>query len=136
MPEIFYERKAIYDWVDTGHRIDLFLTMHNTEGADFIQGPAELQPLAARFWRLLVDGSSFYQPNPPQSKPAAAEGVAVAKGRMDTPSALFRDRKIPAFLMEQMVDSSPKLSRPPTVEDRLEFGAALVKAMCGAVEQQ
>jgi len=135
MPEIFHERKAIYDWVDGGHRIDLFLTMHNTEAADFVQGAAELQPLAMRLWKLLTDGSTFYQPNPPRPKSAAAGGAEVAKGRMDTPGALFRDRRIPAFLMEQMVDTSPRLSRPPTVKDRLEFGPALVKAMCGAVEE-
>jgi hypothetical protein len=135
MPEVFYERKAIHDWVDGGRRIDLFLTMHNTEAADFVQGAAELQPLAMKLWKLLMDGSTFYQPNAPRPKPAATGGAGVAKGRMDTPSALFRDREIPAFLMEQMVDTSPRLSRPPTVEDRLEFGPALVKAMCGAVEE-
>jgi murein tripeptide amidase MpaA len=132
MPEIYHERKAIYDWVDRGGRIDLFLTMHNTEAADFIQGPAELAPLATRFWKLLVDGSAFHQPKAPRSAPSAA---GAGRGRLDTPGALFRDRKIPAFLMEQMVDTSPRLSRPPTVEDRLEFGAALVKAICAAVEE-
>jgi hypothetical protein len=55
------------------------------------------------------------------------------KGRMMVNQGLFHERKIPAFLMELMVDSSPKLSRPPTVGDRLEFGAALVEVLCDAV---
>jgi hypothetical protein len=56
------------------------------------------------------------------------------KGRMSVNQALFHEKKIPAFLMEQMVDTSPKLDRPPTVKDRLEFGAGLIRALCGAVE--
>jgi hypothetical protein len=55
------------------------------------------------------------------------------KGRMSVNQGLFAERKVPAFLMELMVDSSPKLSRLPTVEDRLEFGAALVRVMCETV---
>jgi hypothetical protein len=43
--------------------------------------------------------------------------------------ALFNERQIPAFLMELMVERSPKLRRPPTLEDRLEFGATLVKIL-------
>jgi hypothetical protein len=53
---------------------------------------------------------------------------------MSAAGALFRERKIPAFLMEQMVDTSPKISRTPTVQDRLEFGAKLAHVMCAAVE--
>lgn len=128
MPEIHAQRQAMLDWVDGGRRIDLFLTLHNTESSDFIQGPAELQPLAERFWKLLVDGTSFYQPKPP--KVSSGSTTPGMKGRMSVNQALYHDQKIPAFLMEQMVDQSPKISRPPTVEDRLEFGAKLVRILC------
>jgi hypothetical protein len=64
------------------------------------------------------------------SRPTTTAGM---KGRMSVNQGLFHDRKIPAFLMEQMVDLSPKTSRWPTVDDRLEFGAALVRVMCSAV---
>jgi hypothetical protein len=54
------------------------------------------------------------------------------KGRMTVDQGLFHDRRVPALLMELMVDASPKLGRCPTVRDRLEFGAALVRAMAEA----
>jgi murein tripeptide amidase MpaA len=133
MPEIFAQRKAVLEWVDGGHRIDLFLTLHNTESADYIRGPAAAQPLAERFWKLLVDGTAFYSPNPPDSDPPAVR-TPQAKGRMTAAGALFAERQIPAFLMEQMVNSSTKLGRAPTVEDRLKFGAQLAQIMCAAVE--
>jgi hypothetical protein len=53
---------------------------------------------------------------------------------MTVNQALYQERRIPAFLMELMVDPSPRLGRPPTVEDRLEFGAALVRVLKAAVE--
>lgn len=134
MPEISAQRQAILDWVDGGHRIDLFLTLHNTEAADFIEGPPALQPLAQRFWKLLTDDSTFYSPRGPRGD-AAGTTTPGKQGRMNVNQALFHQRKIPAFLMEQMVDSSPKLSRPPTVPDRIKFGAALVRAMCAAVDE-
>jgi len=46
---------------------------------------------------------------------------------------LFHERKIPAFLMELMVDNNQKLGRCPTVADRLEFGAALAQILCDTV---
>ena len=88
--------------------------------------------LAQSFWKLLVETTTFHAPGGPRNSGAiTTEGM---KGRMSVNQALFAERKIPAFLMEQMVDVSPKISRAPTVEDRIEFGAALVRVMCEAVE--
>ncbi|MEK7404426.1 MAG: M14-type cytosolic carboxypeptidase [Acidobacteriota bacterium] len=131
MPEIHAQRRAVLEWIDAGRRIDLFLTLHNTESADFIQGPPAVRHLAERLWKLLVDGASFHSPNGPRDAPATT--TPGMKGRMSVDQALFHERSVPAFLMEQMVDSSPKLGRPPTVEDRIEFGAGLVRALCAAV---
>lgn len=137
MPEIAAQRKAILDWVDSGRRIDLFLALHNTEGADFIEAPleaggAELQNLARRFHDLLVARTTFYSPKGPRS--SGLSTTPGRKGRMTVYQGLFHERRIPAFLMEQMVEHSPKLGRPPTVEDRLEFGAALAGVLSAAVE--
>jgi hypothetical protein len=135
MPEIFSQRKTILDWVDAGRSVDLFVTLHNTEAADFIQGPLTaggppMRALGERFQKLL-DETSFYAPK--GARDATASTTPGMKGRMSVNQGLFADRKLPAFLMELMVDTNPKLGRPPTVADRLEFGAALVRAMCGAV---
>jgi hypothetical protein len=136
MPEIHAQRKAVLDWVDAGNRIDLFLTLHNTESKDYIEGPLsvggpQVAALGQRFWKLLDENTAFHSPEGPRD--AGATTTPGKPGRMTVNQGLFADRKIPAFLMEMMVDSSPKLARPPTVADRLEFGAALVRVLYGAV---
>ena len=41
MPEIAAERRAILDWVDAGKRVDFFLTVHNTETNEYLNGPPD-----------------------------------------------------------------------------------------------
>jgi hypothetical protein len=53
---------------------------------------------------------------------------------MDVAQGLFHDRKLPAMLMEQMVDFNSKLGRCPDIPDRQQFGAGLVRALAAAVE--
>ena len=135
MPEIAAQRKAILDWVDSGRRIDFFLTLHNTESEDYVQGPLSaggpaVRELAERFWKLLNETTAFHSPKGPRdSSQTTTPGM---KGRMMIIQALHDERQVPAFLMELMVERSPKLGRPPMIEDRLEFGAALVRIMSTA----
>jgi hypothetical protein len=136
MPEIAAQHRAVEDWVSAGHAIDLFLTLHNTESADHIEtemadGGPKLQALAQRFWSLLVKETTFY--SPPGPRESGSTTTAGMKGRMTVYQGLFHDFRTPAFLMEQMVERSPKLGRCPTVEDRLEFGAALVRVLAECV---
>jgi len=46
---------------------------------------------------------------------------------------LYHDRKIPAMLMEQMIEHNSKLGHCPTAEDRKQFGAGLVRAIAEAI---
>jgi len=136
MPEIASQRKAILGWVDSGRPIHLFLTLHNTESADFIAGPLtaggpKVRALGERLQKLLDDTTTFYAPK--GARDMTETTTPGMKGRMSVTQGLWADREIPAFLMELMVDRSEKLGREPTVQDRLEFGAALVRAMTGAV---
>ena len=39
MPEIAAQKKAIFDWLDAGNRIDFFLSIHNTESSEYLAGP-------------------------------------------------------------------------------------------------
>ncbi|HWQ54349.1 MAG TPA: M14-type cytosolic carboxypeptidase [Bryobacteraceae bacterium] len=138
MPETFYQRKAILDWVDSGRTVDLFLALHNTEAQDYLEGPLtaggpRLRGLAERLHKLL-GGTTFHAARGPLDSPVSTS--PGMKGRMTVYQGLFADRKLPAFLMELMVDTNPKLGRPATVADRLEFGAALVRAMCAAVRPE
>jgi dienelactone hydrolase len=52
---------------------------------------------------------------------------------MTVAQGLWHDRKIPAMLMEQMVDFNSKLGHLPSAMDRSEFGAGLVRAMSEAL---
>ncbi len=130
-PEIAAQKKAMYDWLDAGRAIDLFLTLHNTESADFIEGPASTRALGERLLKLLVDTTTFYSPKGPRV--SAVSTTPGMKGRMSVNQALYNERKVPAYLMELMVDRNEKTGRCPTVADRLEFGGGLVRAVCEAV---
>jgi hypothetical protein len=48
---------------------------------------------------------------------------------------LSRDRAVPALLLELTVDRIPKIARPPTIQDRIDFGAGLVRALAESVAQ-
>jgi hypothetical protein len=54
-------------------------------------------------------------------------------GRMNVIQGLFRDWKIPGFLMEQRISFNQKLGHLPLPEDRLKFGAELVRAIRNTV---
>jgi hypothetical protein len=130
MSEISAQRKAVLDWVDAGRRLDLFLTLHNTETAEYLEGP-EPGDAARRLFRALEETTTFHP-----SRPLRPSGLATTPGkpgRMTVAQGLYHDRKIPALIMEQMVEYNSKLGRLPTVEDRLTFGAGLAKALAAAV---
>ena len=133
MPEIAAQRKAILDWVDSGRRIDLFLTLHNTESAEYLEGcfSGAGQASAARLFRLLSAKTSFHPTAPLRRSEAST--TPGKPGRMTVYQGLYHDRKIPALLMEQMVEYNSKLGRLPAIEDRLQFGPGLVRALWASV---
>lgn len=128
MPEIAAQHKAVLDWVDGGHRIDAFLSLHNTEKGEYLEAPAAFHDLAARFFDRLKSTSTFNPTTPLRETPAPG-----AVGRMTVAQGLFHDRKLPAMLMEQMIEYNSKLGRCPTAADRQEFGAALIRALAAAL---
>lgn len=137
MPEIAALHAAIAAWVHAGNRTDLFLAMHNTETAEYLEGPptaggGAFQALGERFFQLLNSQTTF-GPTRPLSW-AESTTTPGKPGRMTVVQGLYRDFHLPAFLSEQCVSLQPKLKRRPTTEDRLRFGADLAKAMWLAVE--
>jgi murein tripeptide amidase MpaA len=130
MPEIAAQRKAVLEWVDGGHRLDLFLSLHNTESGEYLEVPAAFRALGERAFRRLSETTTF---NP--TSPLRDVTMDAARGRMTVDQGLFSDRKLPAMLMEQMVEYNSRLGRCPTAEDRMEFGAALVRALDQAVHE-
>lgn len=128
MPEISAQRKAILDWVDAGRRVDVFLSVHNTENGEYLQVPAAFRELGERVLKLLTERTTF---NPTVA--LRENGPTPAKGRMTVAQGLFADRKLPSMLMEQMVEWNSKLGHCPTVKDRVEFGAGLVRGLFDAM---
>lgn len=129
MPEITAERKAISDWVKGNNRLDFFLTLHNDEYNEYLNGPPDER------WVALLDkvektwssGSTFA----PTQKPALiAKTTTEGKpGRMDVVQGLSHDFGLPAFEVEMRITKSPKLGRRPNVPDRLLAGRELIQAI-------
>ena len=132
MPEIFSQHKAIMDWLDAGHRVDLFFAQHNTEKSEYLEATAGAEdPLAQLVFRLLKDTTTFNPTSPLRS--AAASTTPDQPGRMNVVQGLHHERRIPSLLMEQMIEYNSKLGRCPAVADRREFGAGLVRALADAL---
>jgi Zinc carboxypeptidase/Cytosolic carboxypeptidase N-terminal domain len=129
MPEITAARNAILNWADRGGRIDFFLSLHNDETNEYLSSPlsSKFSPLGQKVFDQLTRTTSF--------DPSRAYGASPGKatptepGRMEVPEGLYSKLPMPAFLMEQKIAYSGKLGRWPTVDDRLEFGRGLVRAI-------
>jgi hypothetical protein len=132
MPEIASQHRAMLEWVDSGHRFDAFLSLHNTESGEYLEAPPGIRPLALRFFQMLKEGTTF-NPTQPLSDPGQTT-TPGKPGRMHVGQGLSRERKLPAMLMEQMVEYNPKLGHCATATDRMEFGAGLVRALAAAVQ--
>jgi hypothetical protein len=135
MPEITVQRNAVKQWLDGGHRIDLLLSLHNTETGEYLEGPPDRQflPLAERVFDELSQHTSFA----PTRSLSFAETTTTPgkKGRMTVIQGLYADFKIPGFLMEQRICFNPKLGHLPEIPDRVKFGGELVEALAAAVGQ-
>jgi hypothetical protein len=124
-PEISAERDAIL----ARGRIDLLVTVHNTEMSEYLEGPPgeEYTPLLKRFEAALSRSGVFQQSRPASLASRSTE--PGTSGRMSVHQGLYNDRKIPAFLIEQRISKHPKTGRHPGIEDREQFGADLVRAI-------
>jgi hypothetical protein len=127
MPEIAAQHEAILAWVDAGHRLDFFLSLHNTEKSEYLECPGAFRPLGERLLKRLKETTTF---NPTSALREQGETTTPGKpGRMTVAQGLLHERKLPAMLMEQMIEFNSKLGRCPTVKDRTDFGAGLVQSI-------
>ncbi|MCX6627222.1 MAG: M14-type cytosolic carboxypeptidase [Candidatus Solibacter sp.] len=126
MPETAAQRAAMLNWLRGGKSIDLFLTLHNTETAEYLEGPPGR--LAEGLFKALLEQTTF--------DPSRALSVVLAneaRGRATVVQALAAEGKIPAFLMEQRIGYGRKLGHLPEVADRTRFGRELVQAIHSVV---
>ena len=137
MPEITAQRNAVKRWLEAGHSVDLFFSLHNTETSEYLQGPpseggnGKYRPLAERLFRSLSEHTTFSPTRPLFFADTTTTPGMV--GRMVVIQGLYRDFQLPAFLMEQRVSYNEKLKRLPEIPDRLRFGRELVMAIARAL---
>jgi hypothetical protein len=139
MPEITAQRNAIKKWLAAGNHIDFFLSLHNTETNEYLEGPPDegghgkFKPLAERAFAVLSKETTF-APTRPLSF-AEATTTAGKKGRMTVTQGLYAEFGVPGFIMEQRISYNPKLGHLPEVADRVHFGEQLVQALEKAVAE-
>jgi len=137
-PEIAAERRAVLDWVDSGKRIDFFLTLHNTETNEYLNAGPEATPsqraLLQRVFDLWSAGSTFAAAQPPISM--ATTTTPGKPGRMNVIQGLYHDRHIPGFEVEMRIVKHPKLGHRPNVEDRQRAGKELIQAIWKGLEEK
>ncbi|MGI8782187.1 MAG: M14-type cytosolic carboxypeptidase [Acidobacteriota bacterium] len=126
MPEIWYVKKAILGWVDSGRKIDLMINLHNTETSEFLETQAADEPTLKMMQGLHEDLASKSSFDP-------SDRLRVSATPGSTTNSLYVERKIPVLLMEQRVGTSKKLGRRPNVQDRLDFGKQLITVMAEKV---
>lgn len=134
MPEIAAAKQAMEDWLAEGRKIDFFMTIHNEESADHLTGPLSaggpgIRDLIQRLSTALEASTHFHS----VSGPRDGRSFSPEPGRMTVDAWVFQRTKSPAMLMELMTDPNPKLGRPPLTQDRLNFGAALVRLIDEAI---
>lgn len=118
-PEITSQKRVLEDWLQRGGRCDLFLSLHNTETSEYLEGPetgigpklfAELQkhtrfrPTRDYFTRMEWQGS----------------------GRANVIQYLWQKHKLPACLMELKVAGVEHT-------DWVAFGPELARAIAAAL---
>jgi hypothetical protein len=126
MPEIWYVKKAVFSYLDSGRGMDLMVNMHNEESGEHLDTQVDDEAtlkMMQRFYDSLASKTSF---DPSQK-------LNIRKGPGTTTNVLWNERKVPVLLMEQRVGTSKKLGHRPTVEDRIAFGRQLIAVMAETV---
>jgi hypothetical protein len=129
MPEIAAERKVILDWMNSGGRIDFFLTLHNDEYNEHVEGPPDERwsALLKRVWNNWSSGSTFAPTEQPTLMAATTD--EGKPGRMNVVQGLSHNHGLPAFEVEMRITRHPKLGRRPNVQDRMLAGRELIQAI-------
>jgi len=126
MPEIWYVKKAIVSEVDAGRKIQLMVNLHNTETAEYLQTMADdeaTRKVISRLSDSLIEQANF-RPSRGPLFAAQADGTA---------NMLHAEKGLPIVLMEQRIAKDPTTGRVPRPEDRIEFGAKLIRIMAESV---
>lgn len=126
-PEILAQKAAIEDWLKEGKKVDFFLTLHNTETGEYLEGPAD-STLGQSLYSKLKE-ETLFDPDRPYLSRMAVERT----GRANVIQWLWKTHQVPAFLMELRIAASPRRQARPTAESWREFGAQLAGQIAAAL---
>lgn len=121
-PEITAQRNALREIHRLRRSIDIFITLHNTETNEYLDGPADP---GSRLYEVLKQQTNFDPARPPRMEPNAGPG------RMNVYQWVASELKAPAFLIESRIARGEKLGRLPLPADRIEFGRGLARVLAG-----
>jgi len=120
-PEILAQKSAIEAWLAKGNKIDLFLTLHNTETGEYLEGPPDSR-LGKELFAVLKERTQF-----DPDRDYFSRMKIDAPGRANVIQWLCGTHKVEAMLMELRIANSKKLDERPSPESWSAFGAALAK---------
>lgn len=120
-PEILAQKTAMEAWLAEGNKIDFFLSIHNTETGEYLEGP-EGSKLGEALYSALREKTTF-----------DPDRVYFSRMKIDSPTRanviqwLWNTHQVPAFLMELRIAQSKKLGARPTPATWKEFGGQLAE---------
>lgn len=124
MPEIAAQKQAIVDYNRDEKPVDFFLTLHNTESQDYVEGPQ--LPVGFKFWNAMSAHTSFESDSLRDMPLSTTLGKPC---RMTVNQALWAEEKIPAYLMELKVEKVNKLNHRRTLTDWTDLGPGLINSI-------
>ncbi|WP_031499269.1 M14-type cytosolic carboxypeptidase [Bryobacter aggregatus] len=125
-PEILAQKKAMQDWLGAGKKIDFFLSVHNTEMGEYLEGPKS--PLTAKLEKALREKTIF---DPSVENPSRME--ITGKTRANVAQWLWIEYQVPAHLMELRIGYSQKRKGRANPEVWENFGTQLAREIAGAL---
>jgi hypothetical protein len=126
MPEIWYVKKAICSEVEAGRKVQLLVNLHNTETAEYLQTMADddrSRQVVTNLSDRLIREANF----------RPSRGPLFGATRDGSANVLHAEKGILVVLMEQRISKDPGTGHIPTSEDRLGFGAKLIRIMAESV---
>lgn len=124
MPEIWYAKKAILAH-HAQHPIAVMINLHNTK-TEYIDTQASDDQSQAMFQRLFdnLQSKTLFDPT---------RKLGIRMEKSGDCNSLYHDARVPVALMEMRTLAGPKLGRYTTHEDRLKYGAQLIRVMAETV---
>ncbi|HEY1172815.1 MAG TPA: M14-type cytosolic carboxypeptidase [Verrucomicrobiae bacterium] len=124
MPEIWYAKKTILAH-HAQYPIAVMVNLHNTK-TEYIDTQASDEASQAMFQKLFdnLQAKTLFDPTRKLGIRLQTSGDA---------NSMYHDAKVPVALMELRTLKGPKLGRYTTHEDRLKYGAQLIRVMAETV---